>query len=327
MRAEADQAHDRDRQQRGARAQRHAQALTRAWRGEHQEGKHQARGDLDAHARRQRARGRARAPARPRGQSERQRQRQQQQRVVVRSAHRQHQQHGVQAHERQRPARGVTETPGRARDQRDRAEAREDRDRLERPQPAREAQWNQRVAHEREQRAVGRVLKRPPDEAGHRVRGGFGGKVRVRIQSVQDPQPREGQVAEHVLGDQRRPEQQDRVRRHDRAREHRQRQPACDQQHQRVARAHDQHQRLEAGAGEADVQAPQRTGQPGGPAAFAGGDVLPGRGGGAGAHQEHARHDAQQPERAERSREASGYPSARRRAGVRGRRPGDPNGI
>ena len=244
----------------------------------------------------------------------------------MRSAHRQHQQHGVQADERQRPVRGAPETPGRARDQRDRAEARDDRDRFERPQPTPEPQRDQRVAEEREQRAVWRVLKRPPDEAEHRVGGGFGGKVRVGVKPVQDPQPRERQVAEDVLGDQRRPKQQDRVRRHDRAHERRRRQSPRDQQHQRVARAHDQHQRLEAGAGEADVQAPQRTGQPGGPAAFAGRDVLPGCRGGAGAHQEDARHDAQQPERAERSRDAGWHPRAHRRVGVRGRRPGDQSG-
>ncbi len=327
MHAEAEQANDGHRQQPGARAERHAQALARATRGEHQKRNHQARRDLDAHARGQRSRSRARALTRPGGPREREREQRQQQRVVVRSAHRQHQQHGVQADERQRPARRAPEPSRRARDQRDRAEARDDRDRLERPQSSGESQWDERVAGEREQRAVGRMLELPEDEPEHGVGGRFGGEVGVGVQAVQRAEAREREVAEHVLRDQRRPQQQDRVREHDRARERSRRQLPRDQQHQQVARAHDQHQRLEAGAGEADAEAVQGACQPRGPAAAARGDVLPGRGGGPRAHQEDARHDARQPERAKRSRQPGRHPCARRRVGVRGRRIGDPSGV
>ncbi len=272
--AEADHAHERDRQQRRARAERHARPLAHARRGKHQKRQHQPGGDLHADARRQRARSCARALTCAGGERQRERQRQQQQRVVVRSTHRQHQQHRVQAHERHRPAGRVPQSPGGAPDQCDRAEARDHGERLERPQPAGEAQRHERIAEQREQRAVRRVLKRPADEPVGRVGGRFGGKVRVRVQSMQDAHAREVEVAEHILGDQRRSEQQDRVRRHDRRRQRRQWQPARDQQHQRVARAHDQHQRLEAGAREADAKPAQRTCQPRWPPALARRHVL-----------------------------------------------------
>ena len=248
MRAEADQPHDRDRQQPAARAERRAHALTRARRGEHEERQHEPGRHLDAHGRRQRARRCARARARARGPRERERERQQQQRVVVRAADSQHQQHRVQAHERRRPARRASQARGRARDQRDRAEGRNDRQRLERPQAARETERYQRVADQREQRAVRGVLELPVDEPQHRVARRFGGEVRVRVEAVQDAHAREREVAEHVLGDQRRPQQQDQVREHDRAREGQRRQPSRDEQHEQVARAHDQHQRLEVAA-------------------------------------------------------------------------------
>ncbi len=54
--AEADQPHDRDRQQSRARADSHPYPLARTRRGEHQEGKHQPGGDLDAHPGGQRGR-------------------------------------------------------------------------------------------------------------------------------------------------------------------------------------------------------------------------------------------------------------------------------
>jgi hypothetical protein len=317
VRAEADQPQHRHGHERAGGGERHSHTLARAPRGEHQEGEREAGRDLDAHPGGQRRRGRTRARARTgrgthphcsRAQQQRGGERQQQQRVVVRSAHRQHQQHRVQPDERGRPAGGVAEAPGRPRDQRHRAEGRGDGDRLERPQPAGEPQRGDRVAEKREQRAVRGGLERPPDEPVHVVGGRFGGEVRVRVQSVQDPQPRERQIAEHVLGDQRRPEQQDRVRQHDRARERRQRQPRCDQQHQQVARAHEQHQRLEASAGEAHAETSQRARQPGRPAAFAGRDVAPWSRRGARAHQEDRRHDAEQPECAECSHDAHGCP-------------------
>ncbi len=234
----------------------------------------------------------------------------------MRSAHRQHQQHGVQADKRGRPAGGVAETPGRARNQHHRAETRGGGDRLERPQPAGESQRGDRVACEREQRAVRGVLKRPPDEREDGVGGRFGCKVRIGIQSVQGSQPRERQITEHVLGDQRWPEQQDRVRHHDRARECGERQPPRRRQHQQVARAHEQHQCLEAAAGDADIQAAQRPRHPRGPAAATPRDVLRWPRSSAGADQEDRRHDAEQPERAEGSHDARRCPRTLRRAHI-----------
>jgi len=248
--AEADHADDRDRRQRQHRVERHLPALAQARGGEHQERERQSRRDLHPHARRQRSDGRTRARPRslvsaqrsPRRLRRRRRalvraqrkgcgEREQEQRVVVGAAHRQHEQHRVQADERRRPARGAARARGRARDQRHGAEAGEDRDRLERPQPASEPQRRYRVAREREQRTVRRVQEGPADEVIRRVRRRFRGHVRVGIQSVQRSQPRERQVAEHVLGDQRWPEQEDHVGQHDRARERRQRQPSRCHEH------------------------------------------------------------------------------------------------
>jgi hypothetical protein len=199
VRAEAEQPHQRDRQQSSACPERDPRALASPrWR-EHEERQHQTRGDLDADAGRQRSCAGAPARIRSRGQRQCQSQRQQQQRVVVRSADRQHEQHRVQPHKCRGPAPRVSEPTRRPRDQRHRGEAREDRDHLERPQSARKSERDQRVAQKREQRAVGGVLKRPADEVEHLVGGRFGGHVRIRVEAVQDPQPRERQIAEDVL--------------------------------------------------------------------------------------------------------------------------------
>ena len=89
------------------------------------------------------------------------------------------------------------------------------------------------------------------------VGGGFGGDVGVGVEAVQSAQAGEGQVAEHVLGDQRRSQQQDQVREHDRRRPARAGGSArAQRQHEQVARAHDQHQRLEAAAAEMPTPRP-----------------------------------------------------------------------
>jgi hypothetical protein len=199
VRAEAEQSHQCDRQQRGACAQCHPRALASPrWR-EHEERQHQTRGDLDADAGRQRSRAGAPAWVRSRGQRQRRGQRQQQERVVVRSADSQHEQHRVQSHERRGPAPRVSEPPRCPRDQRHRGEARDDRDHLERPQSTRKSQGDERVAEQREQRAVWGVLKRPADEVEHMVGGRFGGHVRIGVEAVQDPQSCERQITEDVL--------------------------------------------------------------------------------------------------------------------------------
>jgi hypothetical protein len=342
--AEAQQRHQRHRQQRRAGAQRHTDALAVARRAEHEERQHQARGELQADARRQRGGGGARMRASPssgagpvgagragservgsgsRGQRERRRKCQRQQRVVVRSPLGQRQHHGVQADECRSPRGGAPETAGGARDQGDGAEAREYGDRLERPQPARQPQRHERIAQQREQRTVGRVLKGPADELVHRVGGRFGGKVRVRVKAVQGPQARERQVTEHVLGDQRRSQQQDHVRDHDRHRDRGHPQPARRRQHQQVARAHDQHQRLEAGVREADAETAQRTGHPRRPATRAGGNELRRRRGGARAQERHAHDDAHQAQQAERAHNVRRPASVASVARADGRRLGD----
>ena len=218
-------------EQRRARGKSGAHALARAGRSEDQEREHEARRDLDPHPCRQRPRGRAWTRVHAPGArtdtgtyagadagTEKQGgcERQQQQRVVVCPADGQHQEHRVQPNECGCPAWRLPEPLSRAGDQRDRTQARGDGYRLERPQPAREAQGRDRVAEQREQRAVGGVLKRPADEPEDRVSRSFGCKVRVGIQAVQRPEACEREVAEHVLGDQRRAEEQDHVGQHDR---------------------------------------------------------------------------------------------------------------
>jgi hypothetical protein len=326
---EAKQRHQRHGQQRRAGAQRHASTLAVARRGEHEERQHQPRGELHADARRERRGGRARMRARPAGgvlagairgsgaaragsdaraggQRERRRHRQQQQRVVVRPALRQRQHHRVQADERRRPRGRVPETAGSAGDQRHRAEAREHGDCLECPKPARQPQRHERVAQQREQRTVRRVQERPADELVHGVGRRFGGEVRVRVKAMQGPQARERQVAEHVLGNQRRSQQQDRVGDHDRHHDRRHPQLARRRQHQQVASAHGQHQRLEPRVREPYAQPAQRTGHPRRPAAGACGNELGRRRGSARAQQRHTHDDAHQPQQPEHAHDAHG---------------------
>ena len=137
---------------------------------------------------------------------------------------------------------------GGARDHRDGAEAREHGDRLECPQPAGDPQRRRRVARKREQRPVGGMLEGPSDERKDRIGRCFGGDMRVGVQAVQRPHAGEVQVAEDILGDQRRAEQQDHVRHHDRRHDRAQRQRRGRQQDRHVARAHDQRQCLKAAA-------------------------------------------------------------------------------
>ncbi len=238
----------------------------------------------------------------------------------MRASNRQHEQHGVQPHEARRPAAAAPEPVHRAPDQSDRREAREHRDRLERPQPAREPERRGRVAGEREQRAVGGVLERPSDEREDPVGGRFGGEVRVGVEAVQRAHAREREVAEHVLGDQRRSEQQDRVGEHDRSREHPYRQPPRARKHERVARAHDECEGLEAPTAETQPEAVPRARQPRRPAAAARGHVLRRRRRRSRADQQHGREDSEQSHRSDRSRDTRAHARVSRR-GRHGRSP------
>ena len=288
--AETGHADERDTEQPEAAGERDPHALGPAAAGEHQERQHEAGGELHAHARGEGERRRARTPfgrGRDRGAQEQgEREGQQQQRVVVRAADCVHQQHRVQAEEHECERRRAPEAPGRAGRQPDRAEARGRRERLERPQPARQAEWRGGIRREREQRPVGRVLERPPDEAEHRVRSGFGREMRIGIEPVQRPHPCEREVPEDVLGDQRWAEQQDQVRRHDRGGQHGQRQDPRGRQHHEVARADHEHERLEAALAELGAEPSERAREPAGPAAGVRGHIARGRRRGLGAEHE-----------------------------------------
>jgi hypothetical protein len=253
--AEADHSKGGERQQAQRGAERHPEALASAGRGEHQKRQHQASRELDAHSRGQRRRPGTQARAATGRHRQGERQREEYERVVVRTSDRQHQQDRIQPDEGRRPGGALTQAPGGARDQRNRTEAGGGCDRLEDPQPARESQRGRCVASEREQGAVGGMLEGPSHEGEDWIGGRFGGHVGVRIQAVQGTHAREGQIAEHVLGDQRRSERQDDVREHDRAHQWTDRQRARRYQYEQVARAHDQHQRLEAAAADADIEA------------------------------------------------------------------------
>jgi hypothetical protein len=296
--AEADQTHGPEREEAQPRADRHLQ--TPAWLrvGEREKGQEEPGGDLDPHARDHRGRG----GAQPRAGADRERQcggeRQQDQGVVVCAADRQLEQHRVQADERRRPAGRVTEPPCGPRDQRYSAEARGDRYGLEGPQPAGEPQRRRRIACEREQRAIRGVQVGPSDEREDRVGWRFGRHMRVGVKAMQGTQAGEAQIAEDVLGDQRRAQEQDDVRRHDRRHERTRGQRPGSEQHEQIARAHDQHERLEAAFGDAHAQILQRTCHPARPAAVAARHILRGRGGDAGGQQEDRR---QHPEQAERT--------------------------
>jgi hypothetical protein len=299
VRAEADQPqrHEHDQGQAGGRG--HLPPFARSWWREQQEGQRQAGGDLDRHARHQRDGGRPKARLRSSGERQGAREQHDDQRVVVRATHRQHEQHGVQAHEGGCPAARVTEPAGRPRDQGDGTEARRHGDGLERPQRAGQAQGCCGVAREREQRPVGGVQEGPSDEPEDLVGGHFGGDVRIGVKAVQRSQAGEAHVAEDILGDQRRPQQQDQICGHDRREQGAHGQRARREQDEQVARRHDQHEVLKARVGYADAEALQRPSHPARPAAAASRDVLRGSRGGARRQQKDAREDAQQPERAE----------------------------
>jgi hypothetical protein len=326
MGAEADQRDGSQRDDPGRRGQRDAQARLAAPRGEHQKRQRQAGRQLHADAGHERHRAAAQVRAHAGRQRERGGQREDDQRVVVRAADGEHEQHGVQPYERDRPAPRPADPLGREPDQRDRAEARDDGDRLERPQRAADAEWHGPVAEQREQRAVRRVLVGPAEEREHFVARCLRGDVRVRVQSVQRAEPGKADVAEDVLGDQRRPEQQDHVREHDRDPQRAQRQRAHAHEDREIARAHHQRQRLKAARPErAQVQCPERPGEPWRPAAAARRHVLRRRGRGLGGGQEDGHDHREQPELPERTRQPGAI--ARRRPARSIARAGGPSGL
>jgi hypothetical protein len=181
VRSEADQPEPNQRHQTEARAACDLETLARALGCEHEKRQNDSGRDLDRDARGERDRGGAEARAGSGRERERDGEQQNDERVIVRTAHGQHQQDRVQADEGRCPSGRVAEPPCGPRNECDRGEARGDGDRLERPQRASEAQWHGRVACEREQRAVGRVQERPSDEPKDGVGGRFGGDVGVGV--------------------------------------------------------------------------------------------------------------------------------------------------
>lgn len=123
--------------------------------------------------------------------------------------------------------------------------------------------------------------------------------MRVRVETVQCAHAGKADIAEHVLGDQRRPQQQDRVCRDDREHERAHRQCTRAREHEQIARAHDQRQRLKAPGVEAHVQTRQRACQPRRPAATACRYVLRRFAGCSSAREEYRRNDAEQAEQPE----------------------------
>ncbi len=342
VRPEPDHAHRGDRHQTGRARRRDAPALRGGAPAQHQERQQQPGRELDSHAAGQRERRPAwslgcRACTRPgRAQQQCKAERQQQQGVVVRAADRHHQEHRVQPEERQRECPRATEPPCRLGRQPDRSEAADGGQRLQCPEPAGQPQGRSRIAHQREQRAVRRVLERPADEAEHRVARGFGREVGVGVEAVQCAHAPEGEVAEDVLGEQRRPEQQDQVGGDHGCRERCDRKRPCRQKGEKVARADHEHERLEPPLSELRADPAQGAGQPARPAAAVGGHVL--RRGGGGVHAQHRqgaekRHQRQPsgeeqrglrggpvgaPRRPRRARDVLGLPGYGRRRSSRG---------
>lgn len=127
--------------------------------------------------------------------------------------------------------------------------------------------------------------------------------MRVRVHSVQSAQAGEIEVAEDVLGDQWRSDQQRQVRGDDRHPEHSPPQRAHGQQHCQVARGHDQRERLEAVGVEAHTETREGASQPAWPAPAAGRDILRWTARGARGDEQDAREHTEQAEHAEHVQE------------------------
>ena len=272
--AEAGDPDGRDGEQPRAGRGRDAQPPAQVRLAENQERQRQPGRQLDPHSGRGGGRRRSRSRRGPRAQEQRESERGEQQRVVVRAPDGQHEQDGVQAEEGGGEGRRAPEALSGAGRQPDRREARQGEHNFQRPQRARDAEWREGVAREREQRSVRRVLEGPADEAGDRVARRFGREMGVGIQAVQRAHPRERDVAEDVLGDQRRAEREDRVGREHRDGDRPQPEPARHREDREVGAADDQHQRLEAAAAEPRADPGERSRQPPRPSAAVRRDVL-----------------------------------------------------
>jgi hypothetical protein len=235
MRPKADNRHDREQAKRAKRARRHARALPPSRGGKHHKREHEPGGGLHADpdheqsgccpevlgARRNGDAPRARGGHAGFASSERQRpgQDQQHERVVVRTADGKPKQHGIQADEHACRLRRASHHACRASGQGDRREAAQDSQSLEGPQAAAEPERGKRIGAEREQGPIGRMLERPADERKDSVRWSFSSDMGVGVESVQYPKASKLEVAEGILRDKRRTEQQQQIGRQDRKRD------------------------------------------------------------------------------------------------------------
>ena len=232
----------------------------------------------------------------------------------MRPSHGHNQEDGVQADEHRRPAPRAAEPARCSRHQRDARQARRDGDTFQRPQARRETERRDGVARQREQRAVWRVLVEPADELKGRIGRRVGRHVRIGVEAVERAEPGEVQIAEDVLRYERWAEEQDRMRAHDRRGDRAHRQAPGEQKHGQVARAHEQHERLEAAGADADIEALERSGQPVRPPAVAGRDVRGGFRGRSGGHENDAHGDSDQADQACQPRCSRAASRLRRRA-------------
>jgi hypothetical protein len=138
------------------------------------------------------------------------------------------------------------------------------------------------------------MLERPADERKDSVGRSFRRDVGVGVQPVQHAQASKLEVAEDVLGDERRTEQQQQVGRQDRKRDRLAGQGAGGEQRGNVAGAHHERQHLEARRADAKPEPVQRAAQPARPAADASRDIGRGATRGAGHHAKDAHDDAEQ---------------------------------
>jgi hypothetical protein len=165
----------------------------------------------------------------------------------VSAAHGKPKQHGIQADEHGRHLGRASHHAGRARGQGHRREAACDSQQLESPQAAAEPERGKRIGAEREQGPVRGMLEGPADEGKDSVGWSFRRDVGIGVQSVQHPKASKLEVAEDVLRDERRAEQQQQVGGQDRKRDRLTGQGARGEQRRGVAGAHHERQHLEAG--------------------------------------------------------------------------------
>jgi len=120
----ADDGHDRKRQERGNRCQRHSRSLARSRRSAHDERDRKTGRGLHSHPGDERRHRRPRSRRGAGGKQQRSRQREQHECVVVRPRYRQQEQNRIESHERRRRLGRVTHTPRRSGRQRHGAQAR-----------------------------------------------------------------------------------------------------------------------------------------------------------------------------------------------------------